>query len=140
MGILVLLNYSMFLHKKLLENFFSFSLRDDLLQSSPFASFFSCWLFLDGHCLYLEILVAYGHFWWHDYIRIENKNACLYTALGIWKTRHSKLPLKISMATNSWKQESQQIFLITWVWSVVYSSKLENTTCKKSMGSAVCLL
>lgn len=33
------------------------------------------------------------------------------------------------MATNAWKDQSQQIFLITSVWSIVY--KLEYITCKK---------
>lgn len=89
----------------------------------------SCWLFLDGYCLYLKGLAVSGHFWWHVSIRIENKNTCLYPALWMWKILHSRLPLKICMATNAWKDQSQQIFLITPVWSIVY--KLEYITCKK---------
>lgn len=106
-----------------------------LLLLNLFLLIISGWSFL-----YLVVLVVSGHFWWHDYIRIKNKSTYLYLALWKPKILHSKLPLKISIATNAWKRQAQQIFLISWVWLVVYNSKLKNIVWKKYVGSTMCLL
>lgn len=70
----------------------------------------------------------------------KNREQKYFIQLHEYEQFFSRLPLKISMDTNAWKAQAQQILQITWMWSVVYKSKLENITCTISMGSTVCLL
>lgn len=119
--LLVLLNYSILLHKQIPENCLRFSLRDDHNISTPlplpnlFLLVISGWTLLisDSACFHLtdfydmniqESRTKVLSFSWH-YERI--------------KIPDSKLPLKISVVTHAWKHQTQQIFLITSVRSVV---------------------
>lgn len=121
---ILLLTYSAFLHKQLLELFF----KGWPLSFFPPCLVCSCWLFLDGYCLYLEVLVVSGLFW-YAYIRIENKSwekdKRLFPTLWVWKILCSRLPLKNKYGYQCLKGSGSANFLVNWVWSIMYNSKLE---------------